>query len=103
MAKKTKEEHKKIAAALYKRLEIATEALEKATTITGEDKAEARLKAIEDKIAALPKEAKGKEDEGEEEDELICTECGGDLYEVEKDVFYCEDCNLYYEPDKGGK
>ena len=97
MAKKTKAEMKKVAEMLYKKLEIAVTALENATTITSEDKAETRLKAIEDKIAALPEEAKGKGEEKEEEDELICNECGGDLFEVEKGVFYCEDCKLYFE------
>ena len=98
---KTKAEHKKVAEMLYKRLELAITALENATTITGEDKAEARLKAIEDKIAALPEAAKGKQEEKEEEeDELICNECGGDLFEVEKGVFYCEDCKLYFEEEK---
>ena len=88
---KTKAEHKKIAEMQYKKLDLEVTALENATTITSEDKAEARIKILEEKIAELTKE------KPEEKDEIICNECGGDLFEVEKGVFYCEDCKLYFE------
>ena len=93
MAKITKAEHKKVAEALYKKLEVAVTALENATTVRGEDKAEARIKTLEDKIAELTKKP-------EEKDELVCPECGGDVLEVEEGVYYCEDCKEYFEEEE---
>lgn len=95
MAKTTKAEHKKIAADLYKKLEVAVAALDRATTITAEDKAEARIKALEDKIAEQGKPKKKEE----EEDELVCPECGGDVYEVEDGAYFCEECKKYFEEE----
>lgn len=94
MAKTTKAQHKKVAEELYKKLELAVTALERATTITAEDKAEARIKALEDKIAA-----QSKPKEKEEEDELVCPECGGDVFEIEEGVYYCEECKKHFEEE----
>lgn len=92
----SREEHKKIASGLYKRLDIAVAALEKAQAAgnqTTEEKAELRIKTLEDKLAAL------KPPEEHNEDKDVCGECGGDLSFIEDGVVYCPACKQYYEMD----
>jgi uncharacterized protein YbaR (Trm112 family) len=91
--KMNRAEHKKVAESLYKRLEIAVAALEKAQATgnqTTEEKAELRIKALEDKLAALKAP-------GDKEDKDVCSECGGNLSFVEEGVVYCPACKQYYE------
>jgi len=65
-------------------------------------------KLINRQQALLDREDKDEEkedpnDKDAEEEDIVCPECGSDLYEIEEGVYLCERCNEYYEEEEDEK
>lgn len=64
---------------------------------TRKDKVYTRMDAITDDEGE--KDDKKDKEEEEPEDEYICTDCGGDLREIEDGLFECINCGEVYSVD----